>query len=153
MQKLQEFAFHNNGEFFNNRSIDFVALHCMISGPFEFIINLISGCDAEEIRNVHMCLIRKGYCKCFTGFYIQPGLLALTNKKNDLIHVADLSPCHIHDIDLLIFIICCYHQYRHRIYRLNYSQIFFHFICSFLFFLVLFLNSVFVIILAKFFIQ
>ena len=72
VEKLQKFAFHYDGEFFNDRRIDLVALNGMIAGSFKFVVDLVAGGDAEEIGHIHMIFISKRNGKSPAGFDVEP---------------------------------------------------------------------------------
>lgn len=119
VKKFQQLTFHYHRELLDDGGVDLIAFHGVVTGALEFIIHLVPGGDAEEIGDIHMGHIRDGDGKGFTGFDIQPCFLPLSDKKDDLVHIADLPPRNIHDIDLFILIVSRYHQYRHGVNSLN----------------------------------
>ena len=102
-------------QFLDDGSVYLVAFYSVISGALKFIIDLVSGGNTEEIGHVHVLPVSESNCKGFARLNIEPCSLALTDEKNDLIIVADLSPRYVHNIYFFILIIGGNHQHRHRV--------------------------------------
>ena len=126
MQEFEQLAFHDERELLNDRRVDAVALYGVIAGALEFVGDLVAGGDAEEVGDVHMRLVREGDGEGAAGLDVEPGPLALADKEDDLVVVADLPPGDVHHVDFSVFVVGGDHQHRHRIDGLQRSQIFFH---------------------------
>ena len=126
LNDFQQLAFHHQRKLLHDGRVDMRTLYGVITGPFKFIRHGVAGCHTEKVRDIHVLPIRNADGERFDRADILRRLVSLADDQRDLIHTAYRSPGRVHHIDLALFIVCRYHQHRHRKYGGQFSQIFFH---------------------------